>query len=62
MQKFQFLCSYVLASYARFLWDAEDEEEDDDEEDHEEQADLSHMSPPNFFNGTAHHSPLTAAS
>ncbi|KAI9161510.1 hypothetical protein LWI28_018140 [Acer negundo] len=57
---------YVLASYARFLWDAEEEEEeeeeDDDEEDHEEQADLSHMSPPNFFNGTPHHSPLTAAS
>ncbi|KAK0597629.1 hypothetical protein LWI29_027065 [Acer saccharum] len=55
---------YVLASYARFLWDAEEEEDDDDddEKDHEEEADLSHMSPPNFFNGTPHHSPLTAAS
>ncbi|KAK3219385.1 hypothetical protein Dsin_013355 [Dipteronia sinensis] len=51
---------YVLASYARFLWDAEEEEEE--EEGHEEEADHSHMSPPNFFNGTPHHSPLTAAS
>lgn len=25
-------CSYVLASYARFLWDAEEEEDEDNEE------------------------------
>ncbi|KAK2651621.1 hypothetical protein Ddye_011477 [Dipteronia dyeriana] len=58
---------YVLASYARFLWDAEEEEEEEEREREEEghalETDHRHnMSPPNFFNGTPHHSPLTAAS
>lgn len=37
-------CSYVLASYARFLWDAEEEEEDEVEEESSEKAF-------GFFNG-----------
>ncbi|KDO48558.1 hypothetical protein CISIN_1g0201092mg, partial [Citrus sinensis] len=54
---------YVLASYAKFLWDAgEDEEEEQDNEEGQHQTDHSHTSPPNFFHGASHHSPLTAAS
>jgi hypothetical protein len=51
------VCSYVLASYARFLWDAEEEE--DEEERHE--SEYSHASSANFFQGASHHPPLTAA-
>lgn len=49
------LCSYVQASYARFLWDADEEEE---EERHEEELEpqTSRMS---FFSGP---SPITAMS
>lgn len=50
------LCSYVLASYARFLWDAEEDEEEVEEE-------TNITSAPNFFHGTpTTPSPLAAAS
>lgn len=50
-------CSFVLASYARFLWEAEEEEEAEDErgKDHYESAS-------NFFEGTSGWTPVTAAS
>ena len=54
------VCSYVLASYARFLWDAEEEEEE--EEDEENQHGTEHSYPPHILLGASHHSPLTAAS
>lgn len=45
-------CSYVLASYARFLWDAEDEEEEEME---------NNSSSPMFFGGDSQNPPpLTA--
>lgn len=47
----------MLASYAKFLWDAEKEEEEDvDGDEH------SHISPPNFFHGAPYYPPITAAS
>lgn len=47
----------MLASYARFLWDAEEEEEG------EEGEELCKLAPPHFFHGTGSPSPpLTAAS
>lgn len=56
-------CSYVLASYARFLWDAEeDEEEDEGNERVQHGTDQSHTSSSNFYHGAHQHSPLTAAS
>lgn len=52
-----FFCSYVQASYARFLWDAEEEEEEEEEVRHEEfEPRTSRM---NFFTGP---SPITAMS
>lgn len=60
-------CSYVLASYARFLWDAEEDAEEDEEEDEGNErvqhgTDQSHTSSSNFYHGAHQHSPLTAAS
>jgi len=40
-------CSYVLASYARFLWDAEEEEEEEEEE--EDIKESSKPMPSRFF-------------
>lgn len=56
-------CSYVMASYARFLWDAEEEEAEEEEEEGgycggEDDCTIS----PKFFEGASHHQPLTAAS
>lgn len=51
------VCSYVLASNARFLWDTEEEEEDE-----ENQHGTEHSYPPHVFLGASHHSPVTAAS
>ena len=54
-------CSYVLASYARFLWDAEEEEEEEEEEmDHEVEDGTSKTLPvtASFFHGA----PLAASS
>lgn len=49
---FHFLFSFVLASYAKFLWDAEDEAEAEEEEEHEDskqsdvlQSDFFHQPP-----------------
>lgn len=48
-------CSYVLASYARFLWDTEEEEESENERD------KNHTdSAPNMFDGTSGWNPVTA--
>lgn len=52
---FHEICSFVLASYARFLWDAE--EEDDEEEKAGEK--FSNGSDQSFFHGAP---PLAAAS
>jgi hypothetical protein len=49
----------VLASYARFLWDAEEDEEDEEKQHGTEH---SHAPTPNFFQGASQHSPITAAS
>lgn len=53
-----------MASYAEFLWDAEEEEEEEDEENQgvKHETERSHTSSSNFFHGAPHHSPLTAAS
>ncbi|KAM0956943.1 hypothetical protein ACFX2I_025075 [Malus domestica] len=53
---------YVLASYAHFLWDAEDDEDDEENQGVQRETDRSHTSSSNFFHGSPHHSPLTAAS
>ena len=45
------LCSFVLASYANFLWDSEEEEDNEGE--------TNTTSTPNFFRGTT---PIVAAS
>lgn len=51
------LRSYVLASYARFLWDVEeDDEEEENEGKHDHEIDHNHSSQPAFFHGA----PLTA--
>lgn len=56
-------CSFVLASYAEFLWDAEEEEEEDEENQGvKHETERSHTSSSNFFHGAPHHSPLTTAS
>lgn len=54
---FMLWCSYVLASYARFLWDAEEEEE-------EEAGEESFREKPatSFFEGVHSPPPLAAAS
>lgn len=52
-----FCCSYVLASYARFLWDAEEEEDEEEQN----KTDHTHNSSTNFFHGASHRSHLTAA-
>lgn len=51
--------SYVMASYAKFLWDAEENEED---KDCRTESDHSHTYPTHLFQGTNHHPHLTAAS
>lgn len=49
----------MLASYARFLWDAEDEEEEEVENRYEiDKTDT----PPKFFKEASHWPPLAAAS
>lgn len=51
------ICSFVLASWARFLWDAEEEEEEEDGEI------LSEGPEPSFIHGVSSMPPpLTAAS
>lgn len=50
-----------MASYARFLWDAEEEEDEEEEEEEGEEAEVSKTTP--FFTGTApSYLPITAAS
>ncbi|KAL1366882.1 hypothetical protein HN51_020933 [Arachis hypogaea] len=49
---------YVMASYAKFLWEAED---DDDDGDGRNELD-NHTHSPDLFQGTKHHTHLTAAS
>ena len=55
-----FVCSYVQASYARFLWDADEEEggEGEKEERHEDEL-VTQASRMSFFSGL---SPITAMS
>lgn len=50
--------SYVLASYANFLWDAEEDEED---KDCKNKSNHSHTYPTDLFHGANHHIHLTAA-
>lgn len=47
-----FFCSYILASYAKFLWDAEEEEEEEEKE-----VDSKSLST-NIFHGAPHHPPI----
>lgn len=48
-----------MASYAKFLWDAEDEEDNDSQN----KLDHNHAHPTNLFQETTHNLPrLTAAS
>lgn len=47
----------MLASYARFLWDAEDEEEKEAKKEYDEM-----NSPPKLFQEGSHWPPLAAAS
>jgi hypothetical protein len=50
----------VMASYARFLWDAEEEEGEEGER--EQNENMSKMSPPTFFHGSKPPLPPLAAS
>lgn len=75
---FMSMCSYVLASYARFLWDAEDEDDEEvaeaqDQAESQAQAQaqahcdlvkLAAAPPPNLFYGASQlqQPPITAAS
>lgn len=55
----------MLASYARFLWDAEDieEEEEEEEEEVENRYEIDKTDPPpKFFQEESHWPPLAAAS
>ncbi|CAN0838619.1 hypothetical protein LINGRAHAP2_LOCUS2252 [Linum grandiflorum] len=53
--------SYVLASYASFLWDSDEEEEEEEEEDGIQE--MNKLSLPNFFHGVPPpYPPLAAAS
>ncbi|XVE89095.1 hypothetical protein DITRI_Ditri19aG0122900 [Diplodiscus trichospermus] len=55
---------FVLASYARFLWDAEDVEEEEEEEEFDEsgqEAEHSHIPPPDYFLRPPQHPSITAA-
>lgn len=59
--------SYVLASYARFLWDADDDEEDEAREEaakafNNQFAVGSNRSPSEFIHAESHWPPLAAAS
>lgn len=53
-------CSFVLASYARFLWDAEDDEEEEQEV--KDQYGTERNDLPSKFFQQAHWPPLAAAS
>jgi len=48
-----------MASYAKFLWDAEEEEED---KKCQSKSDHNHSYPTDLFHGTNHHLHLTATS
>ena len=50
--------SYVLASYARFLWDADEE----DDEEHEAVLNLNVAAAPSFFQEASQQFPIAAAS
>lgn len=50
----------MLASYARFLWDAEDEEEKEAKKEYDEMKRKN--SPPKLFQEGSHWPPLAAAS
>ena len=53
-------CSYVLASYARFLWDDEEEEEEEDAS--SQYGKDGGNSSATFYGGASRGYPLTAAS
>lgn len=53
-------CSYVLASYARFLWDADDDEEEDEVK--TQYGMEKNTSPSMFFQNESHWPPIAAAS
>ncbi|XP_010417746.1 PREDICTED: uncharacterized protein LOC104703433 [Camelina sativa] len=54
---------YVQASYARFLWDVEEDEDEGEEEEEEKSDDISHVPPPTtIFRDFPHHTSLTASS
>ncbi|KAK4410612.1 hypothetical protein Sango_0134200 [Sesamum angolense] len=56
--------SYVLASYARFLWDAEDDEEEEEADaiNSKQAASQTYNSPSKIFHNESHRPPLAAAS
>lgn len=57
-------CSYVQASYARFLWDADDDEEEEEEEGKKSDEygfEMKNASPPKFFEGVAQWPPSATA-
>lgn len=54
--------SYVMASYARFLWDTEEEEEEEEENNGFDKLGSSiNLSPPSFFHGVPPQPPPIAA-
>lgn len=57
-----YFCSFVQASYARFLWDAEEEEEENENEEDQLETEHTNKSPPTFFHGHPSYPPLAAAS
>lgn len=54
------LVSYVLASYAKFLWDVEEEEEEEEKE-CQNKSDDDHAYPPDLFRETNGRPHVTAA-
>ena len=57
-------CSYVLASYAHFLWEAEDDEEEEEDSRYETETgtEKTHGFPASFFPAGPLRPPLAAAS
>lgn len=61
-------CSYVLASYAHFLWETEEDDEEEGEDsygtgtEYKTETENSHGFSPSFFPAGPFHPPLAAAS
>jgi len=53
-----YACSYLLASYAKFLWDVDEEEEEEEKKDKMDSSNIP--SAPKYLQETPHRAPLAA--